>query len=222
MRKSGLNDPMIPVPRIVLSRPTVHTRSNQAPETMVGPTRQGLVKPGIVAEKGSKIRLFTGPICRPLVAWETWTGCIAMGPELWFERQGFPLRPLPHARRAGRLADATLTAGGARGCGRSIGASSRRRSDTDDARAQAVDRIGGDDRRHSGCQWSGSGWARAAVHLAARVAAIGHAGDGQRHLVPRFPALDHLGDHRLRADPPGHRDGAFQRPRQSDPVAYHP
>jgi cytochrome c oxidase subunit 2 len=44
-------------------------------------------------------------------------GCIAMGPELWFERLGFPLRPLPRARRAGRLTDATLEAGGARASG---------------------------------------------------------------------------------------------------------
>ena len=84
---------------------------------MVGPTRQGLVKRGIVAEKGTKIGRSAGRFPWPLVAWETWTGCIAMGPELWFERLGFPLRPLPRARRAGRLTDATLEAGGARASG---------------------------------------------------------------------------------------------------------
>ena len=60
---------------------------------------------------------------------------------------------------------------------------------------------------------TGPGRQRAALALAARLPAIGDAGDGQHRLVPRLPARGDHRDHAVRAGAARHHRGALQRAR---------
>ena len=157
-------------------------------------------------------------------------GCIATDVELWFEKPGFPSGPAARAPRKPveetcprwRLrsirAAAAARAGGAV---RRTPESLIRRSNADDAGAQAVGRSGIDDARRAGERRTGSGRARTALVLAARAAAVGHARHGEHCLVSRLSPLHHHRHHRFRAGVVGGGDCAVQCPRQSNSVAHH-
>ena len=89
---------------------------------------------------------------------EDMRGCIATGLELWFEKPGFPSGPAARAPRSPAEETAPLgecrthRAGGGSGSGLRCGGrltSLIRRSNADDAGAQAVDPFGNDDGGHS-------------------------------------------------------------------------
>ena len=164
----------------------------------------------------------------PLVAWETWTGALRWGRNYGLRESGFPSRPLPRARRAGRLTGATLEAGGARASGlrsavrQAREASSRRRSDDDDAGVQAVDRIGN---RRCSPPW----------RAARRWAGIGQPSPWQigfqQSATPVMDNIVWFHDFLLWIIgaitafvlvAAGLRDGALQRAGKSGPVAHHP
>ena len=85
----------------------------------------------------------------------------------------------------------------------------RRRSNDDDAGAQAVGRSGGCGDARTSDGRCGLGRLRPAVALAAGLPAGGDAGHGQHRLVPRLPALADHRDHAVRAGAAGHRHGRF-------------
>ena len=96
-----------------------------------------------------------------------------------------------------------------------------RRSNADDAGAQAVGRSGSDGARHPGGRGGGSGWARTALTVANRAAAISLASHGGHRLVSRLSALHHHRHHRFRAGFAGDRDRALQCAGQSSSLADH-
>ena len=99
------------------------------------------------------------------------------------------------------------------------------RSEHANAGAHAIDPIG----RSGPCFRGGARSGRHRVRrtrpaepLANGLPAVGRADHGRHHLVPRFRALDHRGDHGIRAGAALDRDREVQRQGQPGAVAHHP
>ena len=111
---------------------------------MVGPPSRSVKRAHRGRRKGRQHPAFGRRYRWPMVAWETWSRCIATGAELWFEKPGISPGP---AARSPRSADASRRARRERAAARASVAAGRRetelrrRSEDDDAGVQAVDRI---------------------------------------------------------------------------------